>query len=478
MINMKINYQIINQLNNFYSFSYTNNNNIYIKNPYIIFVKQDNQYLSYNVLTDSYFILSEEEYNIYQGIINLKPPISFFQNYFFFFLSEQKELINLIYNIINNLSKELSIFATEPSIYILILTTNCNAKCNYCYEACYGAIAEEPCFLNENTADKIIQLIIKNYKKNKKKVALRWFGGEPLLNYKIINYISKTLYENKIPMESVILTNGLLFNEFMYEESIKNHWNLKLIQFPIDGYENLYNEIKNYKNKNIINPFSQIIKNLKFLYKKQKNSNLIISIRLNLTLTNKEDLKKVILYLKQEDIFQDCGIYCATLYNLLGNEEYTNIEKQQYLKDFKEISEFINTLKDNNFNSLKTRSKYYEYAYRCSSEYGGTLVFLPDGTISPCEHFQEHLPFTNIDFLNYKNFQQYCRFIFKMNKTKFVYPEECQQCKLYPSCNHNLYCKANDGKCNTYIIQKEVFLKEQSLKLCYKEYLYKNNIDN
>jgi hypothetical protein len=113
---------------------------------------------------------------------------------------------------------------------------------------------------------------------------------------------------------SHIVTNGLLFTEKIYQESVKHHWNLYKIQIPIDGYGDEYNKIKNYKtNKDAA--FNTIINNLKFLVKQEE---FRIDIRLNLSTTNKDELLKVIPYL-QKILTKKDRIYCTHLFGELGD---------------------------------------------------------------------------------------------------------------------------------------------------------------
>ena len=81
-------------------------------------------------------------------------------------------------------------------------------------------------------------------------INITWFGGEPLLNVEIINYICEKLVENNIKFISSIITNGYLFNDKLV--TMAGHkWNLSHAQISLDGTEPEYNRIKNYKYTNI-----------------------------------------------------------------------------------------------------------------------------------------------------------------------------------------------------------------------------------
>ena len=187
---------------------------------------------------------------------------------------------------------------TERALRIVILTTTgCNAQCHYCYQ--HHLTEENVEFLTKENADKIINFAIEYQKKHPRKIDFRWFGGEPLLNYKIVNYICDELQKNGIRYKSHMITNGVLLNEQMFQETIKHKWNLDKIQITLDGTELEHNKIKNYKNKQI-NGFQTTINNIQNIL---ENHEMRIDIRLNLSPTNKEDFLNLINYLKEKNIF-------------------------------------------------------------------------------------------------------------------------------------------------------------------------------
>ena len=75
--------------------------------------------------------------------------------------------------------------------YNILTSTGCNARCYYCFEEGYYPKVEH---MSIETADKVVNYIIKTAKKDKI-IYLRWFGGEPLINTKVIDYISTKLQE-------------------------------------------------------------------------------------------------------------------------------------------------------------------------------------------------------------------------------------------------------------------------------------------
>ena len=104
---------------------------------------------------------------------------------------------------------------------ILLVHEDCNFRCTYCYEKF------EKRAMSLETANDIIKYInneIKNNRSKYDKIQLSWFGGEPLLNLKIIEYISSSVIEiarkNKIEYSADMTTNGYLLNPRVFQKLV------------------------------------------------------------------------------------------------------------------------------------------------------------------------------------------------------------------------------------------------------------------
>ena len=86
--------------------------------------------------------------------------------------------------------------------YVVLTTNECNANCPYCYETLKVGS------MSKLTADNLVTLI---KEKHDGDVNITWFGGEPLKNIQIIDYITQRLSEEGISYTSDMISNGLLF---------------------------------------------------------------------------------------------------------------------------------------------------------------------------------------------------------------------------------------------------------------------------
>lgn len=164
-------------------------------------------------------------------------------------------------------------------------TTFCNARCSYCFQKGAKRI---------NPSTTVEQNIVKLLQKNKDKmIHIKWFGGEPLLNAGMIDRISKQLDSKGVNYSSSMISNGYLINQYIDKVSA---WKLKRIQITLDGINNKYNSVKNYKVTNDDNPFETVISGIKKLI----SAGVFVSIRLNFDKNNIQDILDCICYLHQE----------------------------------------------------------------------------------------------------------------------------------------------------------------------------------
>ena len=115
--------------------------------------------------------------------------------------------------------------------FIMFPTTTCNARCFYCYE---NPMKKMP--MTIDMAERVARYIMKKAPDKNRTVGLRWFGGEPLFNMKVIDYICEGLTENGIYFNSYFTTNGYLFDDDVIQKAIEI-WHCVSCQITIDGTE-------------------------------------------------------------------------------------------------------------------------------------------------------------------------------------------------------------------------------------------------
>ena len=140
--------------------------------------------------------------------------------------------------------------------YTILPTTGCNARCFYCYEQ-----GTKPVTMTAETASRVVRYIVAH--RGDEEVTLRWFGGEPLVNNKVIDQICTELSQQGVPFHSEMTTNGYLFDADMVQRA-KNLWQLQKVQITLDGTAQTYNRVKAYVYHGV-NAFERVLENIGLL---------------------------------------------------------------------------------------------------------------------------------------------------------------------------------------------------------------------
>ena len=120
-------------------------------------------------------------------------------------------------------------------------TSACNANCYYCFEK--GIKMEN---MDQRTADAVFNFA-KDIIADADSISVEWFGGEPLMNVPIIDYLSEKFYslfkQKNIIWKASMITNGSLFTDEIVDKIVKK-WNITRVQITLDGYGEYYNKTK------------------------------------------------------------------------------------------------------------------------------------------------------------------------------------------------------------------------------------------
>jgi len=298
--------------------------------------------------------------------------------------------------------------------YTIFTTTDCNARCYYCFELGWNRI-----HMTEDTAKQTLAYIKKHC--GGKKVHLAWFGGEPLYNMKPIDIICQGLQEAGIEYSSTMVSNGYLLNAQTVEKAV-NSWKLQKVQISLDGTEDVYNKIKAYIYDNV-NAFEEVMKNIGLALQ----ANIKVQIRLNMDLSNHKDLMELVdqLALRFEGM-AGLSVYASHLFKngVASADLYTCEEWMQRETAMEQLEQRIarHHLAD------KRGIKPIVRLTHCMADDDNCMVVSSSGHLGRCEHCHEedyigHVADGVIDTA-------------KAATWKELVPEipECAQCFYYPYC--------------------------------------------
>ena len=392
------------------------------KSRYNYVCQASNGIILFNTFTSSILLLTKMEYDYLRN-----EDFSNMPNQLYNALSENGFLINddIDERAIVTFNRTKNIFNSECATFRILTTTACNARCFYCYEE--GTDIKT---MDVSIADNVIKFI-KDKTKKVVKINIKWFGGEPLVNYKLISYITVKLDEYA-KIGYFMISNGMLFDDKMIKEAV-TLWKLKSIQITLDGTKKVYESRKAYISKE--NTFEKIIDNINLLL----SNGIRVNLRLNYDDKNLTDIKKLIKYLGKKfrgNQYLEC--YPYPLFHMSRNDIRFNIELLNLTKML--IEEKISS--GNNLFNFKSRNS------GCFATALNNFVIMPDGNLVKCTQCMEEKDFIGsvLDRNNIvsKNYFKWCN---------YELDSECINCLFLPLCQGGCIAESLKKSSNKCIIQ-------------------------
>ncbi len=385
---------------------------------YVVEQPVDEGLLLYHTMTKALLLLTPEETKVYKT-----HPADFTQLIEMWFLVPLSHDDRLLSRQIRDVAKMLEKSSNTITSYTIFTTTDCNARCFYCYELGRPRIP-----MSKEIAEKTASYIMNHCKGEK--VSLNWFGGEPLFNKSAITLICQRLKDNHIEYSSSMITNGYLFNEETLKEA-KELWHLKWTQITLDGTEKIYNRSKAYIYKNV-NAYRQVISNIHRLL----DNGIDVKIRLNIDMYNADDLMELAKELHQE--FHEpkgFSVYAHALFEeVKGSKAMLDEQNRAFIyKRMKELRQKLasyDLVKDIRLDRKVSTNT-------CKADNDHCVTIMPSGYIGKCEHYTESYFIGHID-------QEECNSImindFKKRREDI---KACATCPSYPNCNKLKLCATN-----------------------------------
>lgn len=361
----------------------------------------------YNTLYSSLSVLSFEEYEKISDISKCKDELAREMVHNGFWVKKQTDERQFFVDCAAYLNDLCS-----GHTITLAVTHNCNARCNYCYE--YG-------IKHSSMNEKIINGIVDFAAKLGDSIRINWFGGEPLLNTKAIDEISIKLHEQNIEFSSYLITNGSLLNDEIIKR-MTELWNVKDVQISIDGLEETYLRIKNYKNPDE-NLYYKLLGNIIKLAK----SDIFVHIRINISHNNISEISE--LQKELENVFSKYDniiIYPAFVTGI--GEPF----KEEEMIDI--VSKMMKNTRDVSKLTADTKLFSLPRLHSCAVQSKNSFTIDSDGYIYKCEH---HVGDKNASLCNIDSVESI------KNVITHTVPTRCENCVFLPKCMGG--CKENEA---------------------------------
>jgi len=247
----------------------------------------------------------------------------------------------------------------------IAITQQCNFRCTYCYEKHTSLI------LSHEKQNAILNFIEKNIA-NWNSLSITWFGGEPLLEPEIIEYLSKSIIflcnKYSVKYSSIIVTNGYLLNK--KNANILYTCQVKTAQITIDGDKKSHDQRRKLVNGN--GSYDKIIANIL-----NESNKFDYIIRLNVddqSTISLESLLTILYPINKKVIFS---------FSQTNELEGDNIKKSSSLKDYSEKEIKLGKLALGHGFRVMTGAKFPGESY-CPVYSDNILLIDSNGNITRC----------------------------------------------------------------------------------------------
>ncbi len=328
--------------------------------------------------------------------------------------------------------------APAINVCYIITSEQCNLACKYCFLG-NNDCAKRGNFLSksmtQDTAEKAIHFFIRQIKASGldtelNKPAIIFYGGEPLVNFNVLEYVAKRInelrsVENCIRnTEMSVVTNGLLLTD----ERIKKLNELGVsIAISVDGFTEEANSMRvDVAGRPV---FSRILEKLDLCKR------LGVDVSLSVTLSE-ETIKNTKDILNLIDSY---GIKAFGFNIMMSSDSFVlpqsyNEAAAQFI-----IDEFVELRKrgiyeDRMMRKLKAFTKAQVYFSDCAATAGGQIVVAPNGQVGIChgclhnkQYFVATVDDDNFIAVNDKNFIEWSQ-LTPVNR------DECLDCPALGIC--------------------------------------------
>ena len=297
------------------------------------------------------------------------------------------------YQVINDYKERNFFLFYGPSLHIVVPTLRCNMNCIYCHASSVPE-NKKGYDMDKKTAKKVVDFIFKSPNKS---ITIEFQGGEPLLNWNIVKYITNySLNKNKTEKKELrlaLVTNLVEMDENKLDFLIKKGVS---ICTSLDGPKIVHDYNRRYLNGS---NYEKVVKWIKKINKKYKQIGKDINMGALVTLT-----KKSLKYPKEiVDEYVKLGLHSIHLRFLNGlgvakkSWKKISYSVDDYLAFWKKAVSYIENLKNKGVKiqermikimeqkiSEKFDPNYIDLKSPCGAAIG-QLVYNYDGKIYSCD---------------------------------------------------------------------------------------------
>ena len=325
------------------------------------------------------------------------------------------------------------------SLYTIFPTSTCNAKCVYCFEENFVGYT-----MTKEVQEQVVRYILET-KVKRGPITIVWFGGEPLIGAKIIDYICGELRKHGVDFSSVIVTNASLLTEEIADK-MKDSWNLRQAQITLDGTQEEYDARKCY----IDDSKSYFPQAIAAIHRVSERG-IPVLIRLNMDRNNVENLRELIDYLdvefpKKNNLY----VYPGLLHQLMRDVNAMNM--------WAEHASMMEYARSKGFCSGMMRKSMLDIEYCSYEAYEHSAVIDPRGKLTKCQHIEDDSRFYS-DIFHYNEIQDPEAWA-EITRPS-VLRDKCKGCSYLPACTDFDKCPNDKVSCK---------VMKNSMEMCWLKY--------
>ena len=340
---------------------------------------------------------------------------------------------------------------TRLEKYTVFTTTACNARCFYCYEQKWG-----PRTMSLETADRVADYMIAHSAGGSFQIV--WFGGEPLVNMRVIERISQRLTEAGADFWSSMVTNAYLFDPEVIARAV-SFWRLRQINVTLDGVGETYDRIKAFKGVES-GAFERVTENIRRL----SEAGVRVTIRMNYDLHNLEEIHRLTDWLAEHL----AGLPGVAAYPVALSED----PDDPALQRTPEVRELLCRQEALLRRKLETAGLFHPLrlprsleTHMCMADSGSMITILPEGQIGLCESYDREGVVGSVDSPALDEAA-----VAKTLELRAEIPE-CADCPLYPDCIRLKICP--NQICHRQRREARIERKKRSMTVEWERYLLK-----
>lgn len=358
----------------------------------------------------------------------------------------------------------------------IITTENCNFNCNYCFVSQAVMSNRAHKIMTKDVVDATIDLLQRTYENQKdKKIdnTITFYGGEPLLNYEMIEYFMQKVTRMKQTsywpsnVKYSIITNGSLLNE-EHINFLKNNNIGICISFDVDK------DSETQRISKLGQTTSELIRKSIQLCKDEG-----VSFGLSVTVTestikNKESVIKDIIAIEPVTVG----------FNMLIPNKGVQVSKSYYedatnfmIYGFEKLRE-VGIYEDRIMRKVDSFTNSKLYPYDCCACGGNQYVISPDGEIGICHGYLNDRSYFSANVFEEKfDFKNNPVFLYWKNRSP-LFMQECQNCECLGICGGGCAYAAEYNKGSIFGLDERFCVHSKTILKWLLNSLYQKSISN